>query len=963
MLRILLLFVAIGGLVFSQAANASEGVSPSLSARIDGVEGAESTELEVSSLEVDVTVRGGMAVTRLTVAFHNPTGDTLEGEFTLNMPKGSVVNGYALDIEGVMVDGVLQPRDQARRAYMRRVAAGVDPGLAEVDFTDSFSTRIFPIRDESGRTIRVEFSSPLDAQGRYRLPINNTATSKYSFSVNGVRPDSIAGIEWAAGRRGWRASGKGKLDAEITFSVQAPLGVTASEHPSGGKFFELLAPRPVVDREPVREQPLAILWDRSVSRLDDDLEAEAALAERMAQEMGLAYVSVFMFDSEEVERVEVQTDRVRPTLGSVRYAGGTSLARLAVSLEDFEGVCLLFSDGLTTIDDRPDLAELGCRLSVVSSGPEGDRAWLAAQAALDGGAAVDLSQIESGLALERLIAPQNLPPVTDGEGRNLSVRELPAPDGMVRLVGPVTESGQFEFAGTVYAVDTLALPLFAAPGAFWAQQALALQRGAMSSERLAEEARRWSVAVPGVSFVVLEDPSDYVEAGFSPPQSYPAELRAEWAELVEEADEENRAADEAYREALTELWEERKDWWRTSGEEGESRYEATLSPSVPPQEGPAFALSVFGNDEIEYLEATAEEAAADEYNSEAAADAVTVTGSRIANPGNSGSAEPVLIESKGEDPGITIVEWQVERPYVKQWARAGSKWPEAVAETGREHGILPLFYLDLGEWHFQNGRPAEARRAVLAALDLPGRDNQTLEIVAQRLLRYGDPERTIWLLEQLTDREGDRPQPYMALALAHADLSRRTDEREHLVEAERIMSEAALKRWPEEYRKIGEILLAEANALIVELGVYDPATATLPVEFVDPMPVDIRVLAFWNTPRTDLDLWIVEPSDEEVGYNNEESAAGARYTHDLMNGYGPEEYQLRSAPDGTYRIELNTFSADATNPNGPSTVAVWLIRDFGTRNARKELIDVEMVPKNEEDDDEERTFVGTIVIE
>ena len=137
MLRILLLFVAIGGLVFSQAANASEGVSPSLSARIDGVEGAESTELEVSSLEVDVTVRGGMAVTRLTVAFHNPTGDTLEGEFTLNMPKGSVVNGYALDIEGVMVDGVLQPRDQARRAYMRRVAAGVDPGLAEVDFTDS----------------------------------------------------------------------------------------------------------------------------------------------------------------------------------------------------------------------------------------------------------------------------------------------------------------------------------------------------------------------------------------------------------------------------------------------------------------------------------------------------------------------------------------------------------------------------------------------------------------------------------------------------------------------------------------------------------------------------------------------------------------------------------------------------------------------------------------------------------
>jgi hypothetical protein len=69
----------------------------------------------------------------------------LEGDFALAMPKGSVVTGYALDINGILVDGVLESRYKAQEAYQSRVAVRVDPGLAEVDYADRFSTRIFPI--------------------------------------------------------------------------------------------------------------------------------------------------------------------------------------------------------------------------------------------------------------------------------------------------------------------------------------------------------------------------------------------------------------------------------------------------------------------------------------------------------------------------------------------------------------------------------------------------------------------------------------------------------------------------------------------------------------------------------------------------------------------------------------------------------------------------------------------------
>ena len=62
-----------------------------------------------------VRIRGSIAETTITARFANPGSDNLEGDFTLAMPAGSVVTGYALDIG--------EPDDR-RRA--RRPAPGPD---------------------------------------------------------------------------------------------------------------------------------------------------------------------------------------------------------------------------------------------------------------------------------------------------------------------------------------------------------------------------------------------------------------------------------------------------------------------------------------------------------------------------------------------------------------------------------------------------------------------------------------------------------------------------------------------------------------------------------------------------------------------------------------------------------------------------------------------------------------------
>ena len=138
----------------------------------------------------------------------------------------------------------------------------------------------------------------------------------------------------------------------------------------------------------------------------------------------------------------------------------------------------------------------------------------------------------------------------------------------------------------------------------------------------------------------------------------------------------------------------------------------------------------------------------------------------------------------------------------------------------------------------------------------------------------------------------------------------------------------------------------------------DAKEVTLDRKFIDALPLDLRVVSQWNTPRTDIDLWVREPSREEVGFNNRNSKAGARYLHDITLGYGPEEYAIKKAPDGTYRIELKTFAADRRDPNGPSTTTVRLIRGFATPQQSERVIDVEMRP-----DADGRRLVGTITVE
>ena len=59
------------------------------------------------------------------------------------------------------------------------------------------------------------------------------------------------------------------------------------------------------------------------------------------------------------------------------------------------------------------------------------------------------------------------------------------------------------------------------------------------------------------------------------------------------------------------------------------------------------------------------------------------------------------------------------------------------------------------------------------------------------------------------------------------------------------------------------------------------------------------------------------------------------YGRDYTNGYGPEEYLLRRAPDGGYFVQANFFGSRQQSLTGGTTLQVDLFTDWGRANEQR----------------------------
>ena len=956
------------------------------------------TSLRISELDAEVNVAGNVAQTTLTLTFANPTAERLEGDFSLQLPVGAYVTGYALDIDGRMVDGVLQSKLQAREAYEEKLRQGVDPGLAEVDDRNLFRTHVFPILPDSGRTIRITYITPIAMGGTYSLPLATAdpvgkASLRVVSHLGGYAAVSVgapAGFDVGAITQrdgadvyGFSARNKALTD-DLTVRIVEAGAPMVMRHRNGETFFNM-----IVEAEPAGVQKvrsLRLYWDGSRSRREDDIAAEAQLVADYVDAVKPTTLDLVVFadDAPKVVHFDAPArDLVLKALKAIGYSGATRFAALDKALPGRADVCLLISDGRMTFDSF-EVAKWPCRVMTITSSAAARRDVLSQLSAKNRGALVDLSAVSRDEALKQLlIRPAKLWDVEDSSGRSIDYAVTPIGQDRYRVFGPkpAGDSLKLVFGNDIVTARLPAAIAHDGIGALWGATRIDRLNAtdAPDHDKVVETARHYSIATRDVSFVVLETGDDYAEAGIAPPDSAGKMVIADYIKARDELARDAKKEKADRFDDILEQWKEQKAWYaakymslkearkhlrpadpakgddeedgmvvvtgvRASLDGSDDDGEAGVSPPPPRiavMEAPA---PVVPSQRDGYVSSNQVGVLPNANLSESLQRVPGVQTTRFGGRNNESSGH----ETSGIE--IKAGEWNPDRPYLNALDAASDT--EAVYRAQeKQYGDTPAFYFDVAEWMFRKGDATKAAAVARTVLDVPSADHDTRIILAGRLLRYGAYDDAIWLDERILGLTPEKPQATRNLALALIDSaeSGKVSKAEVVKRYERaldLLMKVVLTPWDGDYDGIEIISLMEANRLVARLKAMGVGEGDLS-ERIDPrlvamMDTDIRITLEWNTDKTDMDLWVDEPTRERVIYSHPKSLLGGRLSNDMTRGYGPEEYLLKTAPEGEYKVLANVYAADVLNRNGATNVTVRLYRDWGRPTEKMESFVIEL---------------------
>ena len=246
------------------------------------------------------------------------------------------------------------------------------------------------------------------------------------------------------------------------------------------------------------------------------------------------------------------------------------------------------------------------------------------------------------------------------------------------------------------------------------------------------------------------------------------------------------------------------------------------------------------------------------------------------------------------------------------------------------------------------------------ALDLPTATMTTRANVADRLLMYGRTKTAIALYREILPTAQDRPQPYYNLALAlieAGDASKGKTRERYYREAFDNLVHVINNEWEDDYEGIHLIALQDLNRSLAWLPKHTRRDVEkelgLDKAFYRNLDVDIRVLIDWTSDDADIDLHLIERVDaddeEEASYRRKATVMGGRVSNDMTDGYGPEEYLIRNAPNGLYRAVTDYFDEDAYTVDGALKVRARIWRNFGRSSETQDTLIIEMAEDKDED--------------
>lgn len=934
--------------------------------------------------KIEVESHGSLARTTLLLTLHNPNDRLLEGNLEFPLQPGQQVSAFALDIDGVLRDAVPVPKQKAQQVFESIERRNVDPGLLEQTAGNHFRLRVYPIPARGTRQVRLVIDEALRRDGdawRLDVPVHlldeaDGASLSIQSAGLGAAPTQSGRFETLRfeRRRGAyvarhdvlreRVAG-GRTRPASTLSLRLPASADAQAYVQsfdGERFALIDIPLPETSSAVAKRRvpsSVGLLWDASASARHRDRQGEFALLDRYFAAMGDGEVRLRVLRDvgEDGGRFAIRNgdwSALRKALETLVHDGASDLGDWTP--EQGVGEYLLVSDGLHNYGDRafPQLDGHQALYALASSGAEVDETRLSALAHARGGRLVRW-QGRDGLdaATDALLDQGRLVIAFEGDGIvDLLPQSWHIDEGLLRVTGRLTEStarvrvllhdrGR---SRTIEASVPADAPTSTQVAALWASWQLASKAAEPERHRgaITRLGQRFGIVTPGTSLLVLESPEDYVRYDIPAPPA----LREQVAALQRTRDRTREQSRSERLAIVTSRFAKRVEWWsktfpKTSPPKpkGDSRGEMAgyvsadaaapvMSAPPPPPSAPP---SPVASEEL----ARARESAMSERASQQRA-AAPAGARRQAEQEAAMAAQ----DDAGQGVAIRLQAWAPDSPYARRLRDAKTEDLYALYLDEKDsHADSTAFYLDVADLLLKKGRRAEALRVLSNLAEMKLENRHVLRVLGYRLMQAGDWAHAVAVLREVLRLADEEPQSHRDLGLALAGAGQRQ-------EAIQRLYDVAARPWDERFSEVELVALNEMNEII--------ATSPTPLDtaFIDRrllknMPLDLRVVLAWDSDNSDMDLWVTDPNGEKCYYGNRNTFQGGLLSDDFTGGYGPEEFVLKDAKPGKYKVEANFFGDRQQIVTGATTLNLRLSSGWGTPRRKDETVTLRLSGRSE----------------
>jgi vault protein inter-alpha-trypsin, metazoa len=905
----------------------------------------------LQDLSVDILVVGQTAVTTMEMTFYNPNTRIMEGEFQFPLANGQQVSRFALDINGKLREGVVVDKALGRKAFEDIVRRGVDPGLLEKTEGNNFKARVYPMPAKGTRRVLIAFEQELHERGGqdyYFLPITANVTLK-NFKV---RTEVVSRFVKADIQNSLQLDFKQERNSYIsevskqnftlnqnialTFpKIEKPQTISATQG-SKSYFYGNIALSDTKAKSSPIPKEIGLLWDASHSAIQRDREKEFAFLDAYFKELKDTKVvlSTFNIRSAKPLTFEVKNGNwqaLKSHLESLQYDGATDGNAIDFNLKTDE--ILLFSDGIFNFGSKEFsvnevVKQAKIPVSVVNASAVANTPKMQYLANATGGSFIDLTTLttEQALNVVRTVPFQLL----DIEVKSGKVTEI------FPQKGATISKGNFTLAGKLQSEEAILVLSFGYPKKvivqkevkfvanrdasesefnllrrIWAEKQIAqLQREGVEQKQIDAVGREYGIVTEGNSLIVLETVEDYVRYRITPP----TELQQEYSKRL--ANEQKQKEDTAKRilDRVVEQSAEQSKWWNT---------QYPLKGSKPKNKMVIMEEAAYSEDSDAIAEVAAiatpsqimERSASKDVSSNAMAKRATAPRSTPA---------PVPVPASK----IELNAYNPDTPYLKVMEYTGeAKAVETYYKLKKEYGNTPSFYVDVADYFFKKGNREQAILVVSNLAELGLDDPQLLRMLGYKLSNYNAKKEAVWVFRKVVTLREEEPQSFRDLGLALADDGAYN-------EAVKNLYKVVTSEWSSRFGDIQIVTMNDINSLVARHKGID--VSYIDKRLLKKEPVDVRVVLSWDTDSCDMDLWVTDPKDEKCYYQNTLTYLGGKISRDVTQGYGPEEFMLKKAEKGKYKVQVDYFGTRSQKQLMPVNLRITFYTHYGTPQQKQQ---------------------------